>query len=69
MGYIPLPIQLAEADCPGDEEIYVLSRTLTDDLGTYAAGTWIRKPSGYRRGLGARGGSVYWVKRGHLRLR
>jgi len=59
---------LAEADCPGGEEIYVLSGTLTDDLGAYPDGSWIRNPPGYRRQLGAQGSTVYWVKRGHLRL-
>jgi len=58
--------RLAETDCPGGEEIYLLSGALTDDRGVYPAGTWIRNPPGHRRGLGAREGSVYWVKRGHL---
>jgi anti-sigma factor ChrR (cupin superfamily) len=58
--------RLAEIDCPGGEEIYLLSGTLIDDLGVYPAGTWMRNPPGHRRKLGAREGSVYWVKRGHL---
>ena len=57
---------LEETDCPGGEEIYALSGTLIDDLGVYPAGTWIRNPPGHRRRMGAREGSVYWVKRGHL---
>jgi len=57
-------MRLAETDCPGGEEIYVLSGTLIDHLGAYAAGSWIRNPPGYRRQLGARGSSIYWVKRG-----
>jgi anti-sigma factor ChrR (cupin superfamily) len=58
--------RLADTDCPGGEEIFVVSGTLTDDLGAYPAGTWLRNPPGYRRGLGSDTGSVYWIKRGHL---
>jgi anti-sigma factor ChrR (cupin superfamily) len=54
-------------DCQGGEEIFVLSGALADDLGTYPAGTWIRNPAGHRRRLGSEHGSLYWVKRGHLR--
>lgn len=57
---------LAEIDCAGGEEIFVLSGALSDDRGHYASGTWIRNPPGYRRRLGSERGSVYWVKRGHL---
>ena len=60
--------RLTETDCPGGEEIYLLSGTLIDEFGLYAAGTWIRNPPGHRRRLGTREGSVYWVKRGHLRI-
>lgn len=59
--------RLAETDCPAGEEIFIASGSLTDDLGAYPAGTWIRNPPGYRRRLGSGEGSVYWVKRGHLR--
>ena len=59
---------LAETDCPGGEEIFVLSGSLTDEHGSYPRGTWIRNPPGHRRRLGSAQGSVYWMKRGHLRL-
>ena len=56
----------SESDCPGGEEIFILSGDLSDDSGTYGAGTWIRNPVGVRRSLGSTGGATYWVKRGHL---
>jgi anti-sigma factor ChrR (cupin superfamily) len=56
-----------EVDCPDGEEIFILSGDLTDEYGTYRAGTWIRNPVGFRRSLGSRSGATYWVKRGHLR--
>jgi anti-sigma factor ChrR (cupin superfamily) len=60
--------RLGESDCPGGEEIFVLSGGLTDEHGSYPRGTWIRNPPGHRRRLGSVQGSVYWMKRGHLRL-
>jgi anti-sigma factor ChrR (cupin superfamily) len=54
-------------DCPDGEEIFILSGDLRDEYGTYGAGTWIRNPVGFRRHLGSRSGTTYWVKRGHLR--
>ena len=45
----------------------MLSGDLRDEYGTYGAGTWIRNPAGFRRGLGSESGATYWVKRGHLR--
>ena len=59
--------RLAEADCPGGEEIFVLSGSLTDEHGSYPCRTWIRNPPGHHRRLGSVQGSVYWMKRGHLR--
>ena len=56
-----------EVDCPDGEEIFILSGDLRDEYGTYGAGTWIRNPVGFRRHLGSRNGTTYWVKRGHLR--
>jgi anti-sigma factor ChrR (cupin superfamily) len=56
-----------EVDCPGGEEIFILSGDLRDEYGTYRAGTWIRNPAGFRRNLGSGSGTIYWVKRGHLR--
>lgn len=54
-------------DCPGGEEIFVLSGELRDEQGTYCRGTWIRNPVGYRRSLGSSAGVTCWIKRGHLR--
>lgn len=56
----------ADADCPGGEEIFILSGDLRDESGIYRAGTWIRNPAGFRRSLQSNGGATYWVKRGHL---
>jgi anti-sigma factor ChrR (cupin superfamily) len=58
---------LAERDCPGGEEILILSGGLSDRQGSYGPGTWIRNPAGLRRALASVGGATYWVKRGHLR--
>jgi anti-sigma factor ChrR (cupin superfamily) len=57
---------LPQADCPGGEEIFVVSGDVADEQGEYPSGTWIRNPSGYRRSLKSVGGAVYWAKRGHL---
>ena len=57
----------AGVDCPGGEEIFILSGDLHDEHGNYGAGTWIRNPAGFRRSLGSAGGAAYWAKRGHLR--
>jgi anti-sigma factor ChrR (cupin superfamily) len=59
--------QPGEVDCPGGEEIFILSGDLADEHGSYQAGTWIRNPAGFRRALGSKGGATYWAKRGHLR--
>ena len=56
-----------DMDCPGGEEIFILSGDLRDEFGIYPAGTWIRNPAGFRRTLGSNGGATYWTKRGHLR--
>lgn len=58
---------LGEPDCPGGEEIFLLSGSLRDEYGNYNAGTWIRNPAGFRRSLLSPDGATYWVKRGHLR--
>jgi len=58
---------LAESDCPGGEEIFILNGNLRDENGSYGAGTWIRNPAGVRRNLGSTDAATYWVKRGHLR--
>jgi anti-sigma factor ChrR (cupin superfamily) len=59
--------QLACTECPGGEELFVLSGDLADEQGSYGAGSWIRNPAGYRRSLASSGGATWWVKRGHLR--
>ncbi|HEY3730060.1 MAG TPA: cupin domain-containing protein [Steroidobacteraceae bacterium] len=58
---------LSAGDCPGGEELLVLSGELADEHGSYGAYTWIRNPDGYRRGLRSQAGATYWAKRGHLR--
>jgi anti-sigma factor ChrR (cupin superfamily) len=57
---------LGESDCPGGEEIFILSGDLRDASGNYGEGTWIRNPAGVRRSLDSTRGATYWVKRGHL---
>ena len=58
---------LPAVDCPGGEEIFLLSGSLRDEYGNYGAGAWIRNPAGFRRSLESQDGATYWVKRGHLR--
>lgn len=53
-------------DCPGGEELFLLSGGLTDEAGSYKAGAWMRIPAGSRHRLSSDAGAVYWVKRGHL---
>ncbi len=57
---------LPAVDCPGGEEIFVLSGGLADEQGEYLSGTWIRNPPGHRRALKSINGAVFWAKRGHL---
>ena len=59
-------ISLPPYDCPGGEELLLLTGELTDEAGTYRAGAWIRNPPGSRRRLSSGAGAVYWAKRGHL---
>ena len=59
--------RLPAADCPGGEEIFLLSGSLRDEYGNYGPGAWIRNPAGFRRSLESQEGATYWVKRGHLR--
>ncbi len=58
---------LPDYDCPGGEELFLVSGDLVDEQRSYEAGSWIRNPTGYRHGLSSKSGAVYWVKRGHLR--
>lgn len=53
-------------DCPGGEELLLLSGDLTDEAGSYKAGTWTRIPAGSWQRLSSDAGAIYWVKRGHL---
>ncbi len=64
---MPPGTHLIETDLPGGEEIFVLSGELSDQSGSYGAGTWIRNPAGSRTGFGSAAGATYWAKRGHLR--
>jgi len=50
----------------GGEESYVISGEFGDNLGTYPAGTWIRNPVGSEHAPYSNGGSVLYVKSGHL---
>ncbi len=50
----------------GGEEVYVLSGELSDDVGTYPAGTWIRSPVGSQHAPFSKEGAVIYVKSGHL---
>jgi anti-sigma factor ChrR (cupin superfamily) len=59
--------QQLEVDCPGGEEIFILSGDLRDEHGSYGPGSWIRNPAGFQRRLGSSNGATYWAKRGHLR--
>jgi anti-sigma factor ChrR (cupin superfamily) len=59
--------RLGPYDVPAGEEIFVLDGELADEYGSYAAGTWMRNPVGFRHELRSPGGATYWVKRGHLR--
>lgn len=58
---------LNEAERPGGEEIFVLSGEISDQHGSYGAGTWIRNPAGSSSGFRSAAGATYWAKRGHLR--
>jgi anti-sigma factor ChrR (cupin superfamily) len=60
-------VNLPETDCPGGEEIFVLSGDLADGHGAYGPGTWIRNPAGFRHSLTSARGAIWWAKQGHLR--
>ena len=53
-------------DCPGGEELFLLSGDLTDEAGSYKPGAWMRIPAGSRHRLSSDAGAVYRAKRGHL---
>jgi anti-sigma factor ChrR (cupin superfamily) len=50
----------------GGEEVYVLSGTLMDEFGCYAAGTWIRNPHNSEHCPYVEDETVIWIKAGHL---
>ena len=51
---------------PGGEEIYVISGELSDEYGSYPAGTWLRSPPMSRHTPFAKTDTVIWVKTGHI---
>lgn len=58
--------RVAPYPCAGGEEILVIDGALSDEVGSYGAGTWLRHPPASRHGLSSRDGCLFWVKRGHL---
>jgi anti-sigma factor ChrR (cupin superfamily) len=54
-------------ECPGGEELFLLTGDLADERQAYGPRSWIRNPPGSRHGLASKTGAVFWVKRGHLR--
>ncbi|HSR63459.1 MAG TPA: cupin domain-containing protein [Gammaproteobacteria bacterium] len=51
---------------PRGMEIYVMAGTLSDEYGTYSAGTWIRSPAGFSHAPHSTGGCLVYIKTGHL---
>ncbi len=51
---------------PGGEEIFVLEGVFQDELGDYAAGTWLRNPPWSRHAPRSEPGCLIYVKVGHL---
>jgi len=51
---------------PLGEEVLVINGTLTDELGNYSAGSWIRNPVASWQAWGGRKGTVIYYKNGHL---
>jgi anti-sigma factor ChrR (cupin superfamily) len=51
---------------PGGEEFYILSGALSDEYGTYPAGTWVRNPVGSGHTPFSEEGARLLVKTGHL---
>ena len=50
----------------GGEEFLVLEGTLTDELGSYPKGTWVRQPAGSSHAPHTEDGCLLYVKSGHL---
>lgn len=53
---------------PGGEEIFVIEGSLTDEHGTYPAGTWCRNPHGSGHAPRSEDGCLLYMKSGHLPL-
>ena len=53
-------------DHEGGEELFVIEGELTDEFGSYPAGTWLRMADGSRHEPVSPGGCTLYVKRGHL---
>lgn len=51
----------------GGEEVFVLDGSLSDEYGTYGAGTWVRNPVGSSHAPHSKAGALLLVKTGHLR--
>lgn len=54
------------ADAAGGSELFVLSGSFQDALGSYKKGTWVRNPAGTDQGIESPEGCMLWIKRGHL---
>ncbi|MBY6159976.1 cupin domain-containing protein [Mameliella alba] len=48
------------------EEIFVVAGSLTDENGTYPAGTWLRSPTGSGNRIRSEGGCLIYIKTRHL---
>jgi anti-sigma factor ChrR (cupin superfamily) len=53
-------------DHEGGDEIFAIEGELTDEHGTYPAGTWLRQPDGSFHDRASPGGATLYVKRDHL---
>ena len=54
------------AEHPGGQELFVVKGSLSDDFGTYKAGTWIRYPPGTTNALSSQFGCEVYEKTRHL---
>jgi len=51
---------------PLGEEVLVISGTLSDELGSYGAGSWIRNPEASWQAWGGSAGTLIYYKNGHF---
>lgn len=49
---------------PNGEEVFVLEGSFEDQMGRYAAGTWIRNPTGSKHSLKSEEGCMFFIKTG-----